>query len=343
MAETPRRRKALFLTIPTLLLTAGLVFRHSLASSWPAASARPPIRIAAPDYLSFALVELAHTHGFFRNHRLNVELVPVDSGQAAFDLLLEGKADFAACAGAPVAYAALDSHDVLIITGLSTIDGEHTIVARRGAGIRSAFDLRGRTIAVPMRTSAEFFLKRYLEFHGVPTSAVRLVPAERDRLNGLLLARKVDAICTWKPWELPGNGFVRFGGDGIYTWNSFLVSRRSTIERNPEAVEKVLKALMDAESYAISHRQELAAELAPDYHMDVRDVETVSNGMRFGVTLDHAMLRSLEDVASWAANPRPGAPVNAPDFLGYFYFQGLSHLRPDAVTIVHNEDPEPRA
>ena len=339
MPETARLKKALFPTILALLLSAGFVFRHSLASAWAPRSVRPPIRIAEPDYLSFALVELAHTHDFFGKRHLNVELIRTDSGESALDLMLQGKADFAACAGAPVVYAALDSHDLLVVTGLATIDGAHAIVARRGAGIRSAFDLRGRTIAVPMRTSAEFFLKRYLEFHGVPITAVRLVPAERDRLNQLLITRKVDAICTWKPWELPGNGFVRFGGDGIYTWNSFLVGRRSTIERNPEAVEKVLKALVDAESYAISHRQTLAAELAPDYHMDVRDVETVSNGMRFGVTLDHAMLRSLEDVASWVTNPRPGAPVNAPDFLGYFYFKGLSRIRPDAVTIVHNEDP----
>ena len=331
-------RRSATLTLSLALLAAGLSSPFILHSALTKA---PTIRIADPDYLSFALIRLADQRGFFRRHKVKVELIRSPSGRDALDLMVEGRAEFAGAAGIPVVSALLDGQDLQIVAGLAVIDGAHAIIAPRGRGIRSPLDLRGKNVAVSSRNSSEYYLDRYLDFHGIGHQRVNRVYAEPGEIADVLADGRADAVCTWQPWTMAGKNYVRLGGDGIYTWHAFLVAKRSSLEHSPDAAQRLLKALMDAESYAVAHRQNIPSELAASYKMDVRTFETVWSSMRFGVSLDHAMLRGLEDEARWIASRRTGGAVPSPDFLGVFHFKGLSAVRPEAVTIVHRGEEAP--
>ena len=58
-------------------------------------------------------------------------------------------------------------------------------------------------------------------------------------------------------------------------------------------------------------------------------------GYAFQVTLHSLLLLNLENQARWAIRTKSIANRAVPNFLDYFYFEGLEAVDPKAVTIIH--------
>jgi len=294
-----------------------------------------PITIAVSSHFGSALTVVARQEGYYKANGVDATVVLRTSGKVALAEVMQGRADFAVVAESPLVRSALAGDKPAILAGIAFVDGHHTIIAPKSGGMRSARDLPGKRVGIARGTSSEFFLERVLRYHALPLNSVVRVSVDPEKMHQALKDGRVDAVCTWKPWEFTSKDTVRVPGDGIYTWHLFLVTRQETADLKPELCRRVVAALVKAEAYSVRHRRELPRRLAPEYGMDVKSFEAYWAAVRLNVSLDHSMVRSLEEETRWVVGPASGAPQQMPNYLDLFFFEPLEKVRPSAVTIVH--------
>ncbi|MBV9079729.1 MAG: ABC transporter substrate-binding protein [Elusimicrobia bacterium] len=295
------------------------------------------IRIAEPSYPAAALLTIAARQGYFRKNGLAVEVVPAETGKSSVQDVTDGRVEFGLCAVTPFVRSVLNGQRTKVVTGIAVIDGGHEVAARRERGIHSVRDLVGKRIALPLGTGAETFLGRLLDYYGMKMSSVHMVDTPLSKIPESLDDPNIDAVCTFQDWNLPSHGLVRFTGEAIFTLHYLLVSRDDVLQGRPEVVERLLRSLVDADAYVARNRQQAAADLAAAYGIPANTFDRIWDQIRPGVSLDHSIVRAMEQEATWAMdNGRvPRQPL--PDFLSLISFSALENVRPEAVNIVHDE------
>jgi NitT/TauT family transport system substrate-binding protein len=68
--------------------------------------------------------------------------------------------------------------------------------------------------------------------------------------------------------------------------------------------------------------------------MDRPLLDEIWDSFNFRVTLEQALLVSLENQAAWAAKRKITDARDVPNFLDFIYIDGLSAVKPSAITII---------
>ncbi len=285
---------------------------------------------------SSAPIFVAHEKGFFTQEGLDVTLSMHTTGKAALGSLREGKVDFATIADTVLMFAAMDNEPISAIATISDSDAHHKIIALRTRGITRAGDLEGRRIGVSVKTSGEFFLYSFLLLGDIPVRSVRIVNVAPEDMFEALVSGKVDAVAIWYPTAHSlanqlGDRAVVFG-DKEYsmTWN--IVGMRQFIEKNPQAIEKVLRGLLKARTYMTNHPDEsisITAEYSQDEQGRLKDQW---KNYDFNIGLGEGLLVNLEDQARWASRTYYHG-ARPPDFKAFVSTKGLQDIKPSAVSI----------
>ena len=113
--------------------------------------------------------------GVCTEHGLELDLKTYQAGRAAITDLKAGRLDLACCAEFVLVGEILaGGADLRCLSVLSS--GEiNELIARRDRGISRPEDLRGKTIGLPLKTSAEFFLGRFLTFNHLSLKEVTII------------------------------------------------------------------------------------------------------------------------------------------------------------------------
>ncbi len=146
-----------------------------------------------------SLVYIADEKGYFAENGLAVTLKNYSSGAAAVDGMLAGEADVAMATEWVLAGQALAQRPVRTFASIDKFEQMY-LLGRNDRGIRNASDLRGTTIGLPRKTSAEFYLGRYLDLHGMAVRDVTLVDIKAPQLADALANGTVDAVVVWQPY-----------------------------------------------------------------------------------------------------------------------------------------------
>ncbi len=213
------------------------------------------VRLATTAIAMSAGVFLAEMRGAFAEHGLDVELQLYPSGKDALAAAIGGVADLATVSGTPLMHALVKHEPVAVWATLGECRGLQCIVARGDRGISRADDLVGKSIALPLGTSAEIFALSYLRYHGLDPSRMAFVDHSLDESVDALVAGEVDAVSLWEPYASraasahPGTVTLRQDTIGEFSWN--LVGRRDdAVTRS--ALVPLLHALLA--TYAELHR-----------------------------------------------------------------------------------------
>jgi NitT/TauT family transport system substrate-binding protein len=333
-SRAPRR-----LALAALAVAVGaLAVAHSRRGA-PAPEPRViEVSIHSNDYPLSALLYVALEEKLFERHGVRAKLVESPAGKISIERMLRGEADMVMAADIPVVLSALERQPIVVVASLGEARGDHGVLARREQGIERAEDLRGKTIGVALGTSGDFYLRQLLISAGVPEASVRLVNGTPAQLEELLEARRVDAISTWQPMLETAR---RRGAAALVllapprlqklTWN--LVTTRDYARLHPEAVERVLRALSDAQA---RHRADPDLWLASTAkHFELEHWGSAREGYRHQLSLDQSLLVQLEEEARWAiASGRAAADAALPNFLTVLDWSFLERVDRDAVRIV---------
>lgn len=334
------KRKRFFWSALVLLLLglgAGPFLSRAHASG-----ALEQITIATVPSLESSLLYIALGKGYFKKEGVDAVFKEFQAGKVAMDALFGGGADFATVSENPLMIEAFGGSPFFIIATISETPNANAVIARKDRGISAPAHLEGKKIGIMKGTGAEWFLDLFLTFSKIRRTDVTLINVPVDQGCERLMKGEVDAVVTFGPSmqrllkEGRPNLFIDYG-QGLYRLTYNLISMQDYVKKNPEAVRKILRALVRASAFLKDAPVESQKPIATYMKMDEASFKEAWHQMNLTprVTLSPNLLLNMEDQARWAIRNKLTDKRTVPNYLNYIYFQGLEAVKPDAVTIVH--------
>ncbi|MBL7160995.1 MAG: NrtA/SsuA/CpmA family ABC transporter substrate-binding protein [Anaerolineales bacterium] len=294
------------------------------------------ITVAAAENLIGALVYFAEDQGYFKENGLEVTLKGYGSGKACADALIAGEADISTSADNVFVSYSFEHADFRVLGTIATKQVKE-LVARKDKGITTINDLIGKKIGVTKKSGAEFQLGVFLTFNGISQEDVELVDLKPPEMMGAISNGDVDAVFVWDPYlynikkELGENAISWHGGDDFYF---VLLTKEDWLDKNPAAVKRFMKSLLEAEEYIKDNSEESKESIKDrfEYESDYMDYSWPKQ--EYAIILEQAMLILFEDQARWRIENRLTDKTTVPNYLDFIYIDALLAVKPEAVTII---------
>jgi ABC-type nitrate/sulfonate/bicarbonate transport system substrate-binding protein len=334
--------RSLVFILAGLVLVGGLSLWYWASSSQslrPYSGPVEKITISTSSDAKSGLLFIAQHNGYFLQTGLEVTLKAFPSGKMGCEELKAGRVDIANFADFVLVAQVFGGTTSLRCLGAIAAADDHQLITRKGRGILAAGDLRGRKIGASHGTSAEFFLGRFLAFNDLEWKEIEFVDINPSDTEDALETGRVDAVMIWEQWaeklkkEL-GNHFDSWPGQSGQKYYWLLVTGEGFLKARPVVVERLFRALDQAERFLQTHPDESIAIIARQIHQDPAAVKVALNRDRCALSFDQALLIIMEDEARWMIRNNLTKQTRVPNYLGYMKVGALSRVKPPAVTII---------
>jgi ABC-type nitrate/sulfonate/bicarbonate transport system substrate-binding protein len=298
------------------------------------------ITVGYSPFESATLFYIAADRRFFSQNGLNVIPRKYDTGFATLGGLLNHEVDMVVgTADFPVVGRALQKENLLIIGNMDKAELIY-LLGRKDRGIEKVSDLRGKRIGTTFGTVAHFHLGRFLNLHGMNIQDINLVDLKTpEEWVNAVVDGDIDAVATAQPYA----SFVknRLGENGV-VWpaqsgqpvHGLVISSSEWIAKHPDGTRRFLQSLAQAEEYLLRHPAEAKAILQKQLNVDAAYVETLWSQNQFSLSLDQALIVTMEDEARWMISNKLTTEKQVPDFFSYIDEDGLKGIKPEAVNII---------
>lgn len=297
------------------------------------------VTIAITKNLNSVLVKIAEEKGFFREEGLDVTFQTHSFGKTALQSLLDGKADLAMAADTPIMFAVMKGSEISILATIDTSSKSDAIVAAKDRGIAAAADLKGARVGVALGSAGDYFLDTYLVLNALSRQDVTIVDIKPEEMADALSQGKVDAVSVWQPHvaslrAIMGERGIVLHNDSIYTETFNIVSMRTLPQQRPEAIRRLLRGLVKAQSFVAANPEESQRIMADFSEMNGELLASIWNVFQYDLSLNQSLLVTLEDQARWAIKNGLVERGEMPNFFEALYIDGLKSVKPDAVRII---------
>ncbi|MBI4765084.1 MAG: NrtA/SsuA/CpmA family ABC transporter substrate-binding protein [Deltaproteobacteria bacterium] len=286
-----------------------------------------------------ALFYVAEGQNFFAANGLQVILKEdYDSGASAAAGMLKGETDLALAAEFPIVRQIFNKNDIASFGTVAKYENTY-LIGRTDSGIKTIQDLKGKKAGVTLKTISEFYLGRTLDLHGMNIQQVNLVDIKAPDSEKAITGKEVDAVATWEPWVAQithrlGKEVITMplqGGQYAY-WN--LVSTSGWIKKHPHLIKRLIKSLVEAESYLAGHPGEAKAIVRKRMKFDEVYLEIIWKRYQFSLSLDQSLITAMEDEARWMIKNGLTAEKQVPNFLDSIHENSLKAQKPEAVNMI---------
>ncbi len=311
----------------------------------PSGSVQPPvgpvekITVSTGTDAKSALLFIAQHYDYFSRNGLEVNLKILPSGKKAVEQLRAGTINIANAADFVVVENVFAGFTSLRCLGAIAASDDIMVIARKDRGIQTPGDLRAKSIGVPLGSVAEFFLGRFLTFHHLTLKDVEVVNINPGGLEDALATGKVDTVIIWERYGVPikkrlGDQAVSWPGQGGQKYYWLLVGTDTLATSRPEVLERLFTALDQAEKFLQGHPQESIKLIAQKIGLDPAMVEAAWKRSTYALSLDQALLITMEDEARWRIRNKLTDQTRVPNFLQYLNGEALAAVNPRAVSII---------
>jgi NitT/TauT family transport system substrate-binding protein len=107
------------------------------------------------------------------------------------------------------------------------------------------------------------------------------------------------------------------------------------VEEKPEVVEKMLRALVQAEEFAREHPQQAITIASEALGIAESDLAVIWPEVDLRVSLDQALLGYLEDEARWMIRNKLTSQTAVPNYMKMLCPDGLNAVKPEAMTVIY--------
>lgn len=286
-----------------------------------------------------SLILIADSQNYFSANGLKVSIKTYPSGLAAVEGMLKNEVDVTTASEFVLVGKAFTNAPLLTWGSIDKFMHNY-LIARRDRGIQSEQDLRGKRIGVPLKTAAEFYLGRFLELHHMSLKDVIPVDTSPNDLVQALVNGTVDAVVAWQPNEKAildqmGSSVIRWPVQNDQAAYGIVISTQQWTKQHPESVKQFLRALVEAESFYVSHPQKAMDIVQKRLSFDKTLMEIIRSEHQYQVSLDQSLILAMEDEARWMISNGIVPDQQTPVFLNYIYVDGMQSVRPDAMNIIH--------
>ena len=299
---------------------------------------RQKVTVAYTTQPQCTLIHIAVNKGYFSNQGLDVQPLIHSFGKAALQSVLDGKADFATVAETPVMFSVLKGDKIFVIANIESSNVNNAVLARPDAGIVKAADVKGKRIGFTPGTTSDFFLDSFLTAQGLTRKEITPVPLTPNEMQEALQTRKVDAVSSWN-YTLTqikhqlGAQAVIFYDRQIYTETFNIAAMQDFVRRNPQAVTRFLRALIQAEDFVAKNPQEAQDIMATAIKVDKELVKEVWDAFNYQVRLEQNLLITLEDETRWAMKNKLTDKTVMPNYKDYIHVESLIAVRRETVKL----------
>jgi len=336
---TQHQRLVRFLTV--LLTAFALLSAARLAAADPSSKApvTPPVAVRLAINLSpiSALPLIAKDKGLFQKHGLDVSINNFSSGRQALETVLGGGADVATAAESPVTAAAFAQQKIVLLARLEYSELK-TLVSV--PGVSRPAELKGKRIGYTAGTGSEVYTHELLKRSGLTKGDVTLVNLRPQDMVAAAAAGSIDAYNIWEPHI--ANGKKALGARArvldtkqVYTETFNLVVTQEYAQKQRNVATALLRALIEAETWLKSNREEAITLVARLVGMPRSDLAGVWNDYVFEVALDEITTGALRKHAQWridSGNAAGGAKT-LPDLARLIESAPLKQVAPGRVKL----------
>jgi ABC-type nitrate/sulfonate/bicarbonate transport system substrate-binding protein len=323
------------LLLLTIVFTSLFVYLNSQQSPYQVES----IVIGVPPNEQSALIFIAENKQFFSANGLNATVKVYPTALAALDGMLNKEVDIAQTAEFPIVNKAFANENISIVASIDKFQNMF-VVARRDHGIKNILDLKGKTIGSAKETLTEFHLARFLELNQINSQDVTILNVPFAQSADSLANGTVDALQAQNR-ELPQIR-ARVGEENLVIWPSqggqpgfeLISGREDWVADNSEIINRLLKSLVQAETYVIENPVEAMAIIQEKLGYDDEYMATVIPQHTYSLSLDQSLIFAMEDEARWMIRNNLTNATATPNFLNYVYPDSLAKIKPNSVTII---------
>lgn len=286
---------------------------------------------------SFALLYVAENQGFFADNGLDLTIKDYSTGATAVNALINGEVDVGGSSDYVVTVYAFQKENISIIT--SCAESEFfELICRNDRGIANVSDLNGKTIGTARNIVAEFYLGLFLESYGMSIQNITLVNLAPTEIANAIGNGSVDAVVSWESYTEAvktklGTGFVEWSLQINVPFHGVLSCRNEWIINHPETINRLLKALVQAEDYINSHPTEAQQIVKNRFNYTVAYVTAIWSRNNFTLSLTEKLTQVMQEEATWMINNNLTSETTTPTITNYINTNFLKSIKPEAVTI----------
>ena len=298
-----------------------------------------PLRIGISRDIKTALIRLADAQGFFKKRSVDIVTKEYDSGALAVNDLLAGKIDVAT-ASEFVFVVQHPRHPDLRVFATICRASDNDFVVRKDRAAGQPPGLKGRRVAIPPGTIAEFFFHNYLIFNGIPVESVQVVDTMPSQMVKAIVDGTVDAALCWPPFTvemikgLGANG-LRWPAQSGQDYYFALVAKEGFLKKQSRTMEQFLAALSEAEEFTAKYPDRTQTIVLSRLKADRETLLPTQATYRFRLQLTQDLLVLMERETKWAIRNKLVERKEIPNYLDFIYFEALDKAKPAGVSIVH--------
>jgi NitT/TauT family transport system substrate-binding protein len=243
-----------------------------------------PLRLGVNPWPGYEALFLAHKHGLFHKHGLDVQLVEFTSVGDCLRGYQEGNID--AMASTLIEVALADSTSAqgapvpILVTDVS--EGADFILAK--PMVKSVADLKGRRIGVEPASLGMYILERALAKHGLTRADVFPTPMGQEEMRSALASDRVSAIVTYAPYSVD---ILKDGAEPLFTTREIpnevldaVSISPAALARFPGAPAAFVAVWADALAILERDRDESIAAMAARQRITPAEFVESMNGLR---------------------------------------------------------------
>jgi NitT/TauT family transport system substrate-binding protein len=285
------------------------------------------------------LVHIASELGLFSKYGIDVSIKEYEVGSSVMDDLEAGLLDIAATSEFALVREGFNRNDLQAISSIA-LSNNIQFIARRDRVIESPADLKGKRIGVLRGTTCEFFLATFLAFSGILNSEVQVVNIRPSDAASGILSKNIDAAMLWEPYAYRlktalGKNAIIWEGQGGQDYYVLLISTRSFTGVHAAAVEKLLRALVDAERFTETNPAESKGIIQRHFRYSDAYMAWTWAQSSPKVCLTQDLLIHMEDEGRWLKKREWITYPGIPNYYALMCLDGLEKVNPDAVSIIH--------
>lgn len=229
---------------------------------------------------------IAQAKEMYEKEGLKVETIEFNAGPDLVKAAATGQIDIGFC-GTPPAVTGIAKGVPIKIVAAVNQEGSG-IVVREDAGIQKIEDLKGKTIAIPMKGSIQdVLLHMTLKEHEINPEEVNIIEMQVPLMPKALEAGKIDGFIAWEPYvsmaEQKGYGHaIAYSRD---IWKDHpccvVIATDQFIKEHPDQLRKFLKVHVEATEYLNTHKNESASIVAEALGTDPAVEKRAFQNMKF--------------------------------------------------------------
>jgi len=251
--------------------------------------------------------------GLFKKHGVDVRLKVVNTGTDMVNAMKKREVQAGDMSVTTFLKARHDGDPFRVIGIIqsdatrSNADEPLAIVARKGSGIRTVEDLKGKRIGLAKAQTSDEYLKmvlarRGMKYEDVTIENIMAPPA----LAPALKEGKVDAVVSWEPFnsivlENVPESYTVIRGGGHLSYIMVATTHEPTLQANPQVVRNFVAGLAAASQYTRQHRDEAVAIFAKwvpglDIAVGKKAIQHISYDPRVSAAVMQAFEAAEDDV-----------------------------------------------